>query len=281
MNRLLLDAPRTMRRLASYGSCLPYWPVEWRLHALWLCRLIAFAIALALGSHALPATAQDKGGPGPKTYEYTLGSMRFRVPSSYMRPSADPTYVYNHLYFAYWLSDAKPIGSDVPPMGTRERSGRGWYWPPEPGRPFFSSEDFLVFVLEALPMGQAQGLARQEWPREPVGPRGGVTRNEDGLSCRSYQTGRKHCFTPIGSDPDVSMSLNIWPDNVVWTMTFYSRADSMWVKLDFPGLGQSRWSDVICRTLQLIRSWRISEGPPPPDCQSARLASLYRPENWL
>lgn len=52
------------------------------------CQLIA--IALALGSHALPVAAQDKRNPGPKTYEYSLDSMRFRVPSGYMRHQPTP-----------------------------------------------------------------------------------------------------------------------------------------------------------------------------------------------
>jgi len=222
----------------------------------------------------MPSVAQDRPDARNKPYEYSIGGVEFRVPASYMRPAADPRYLYDHLYFAFWVSDGKPVGGGVPPLGSNERTGRG-YWPPEPGRPAFSNKDFLVFVSEAIPMDQTQGLARQRWPRERMGGKEGLITREEGLDCRSYPTGYKDCVTPLGDDPDVSMSLSLWGDLTVWDMMLYSRADSMWVKLAFPGVGQSRWPEVVCRALQLIRSWRISGGPSPPDCSKLpRLSSL-------
>ena len=144
--------------------------------------------------------------------------------------------------------------------------GRAVYWPSEPGRPFFSSEDFVVLVREARPMARSQALERQQWLRGRVKAGGGPTAVEDGLECYTYPTGYKYCVTPAGSDPDVGMSRNIMPNNPSWRMSFYSPADSLWVQLDFPELGQPRWPDIVCRALLLIRSWRTSDGPPPPDC---------------
>jgi hypothetical protein len=222
---------------------------------------------------SLPSAAQYRLDTGDRSYDYTIGGVQFRVPANYMRPAADFRYLYDHLYFAFWVSDGKPVGEGVPPLGSRERAGRG-YWPPEPGRPAFSDKDFLVFVLEAVPMDRTKGLARQWWPREVAEGNKGLITREDGLDCRSYPTGHKDCFTPLGDDPDISMSLYDWGDLTVWNMKFYSSQDSMWVRLDFPGVGQSRWSEVVCRTLFLIRSWRISGGPPPPDCSKLpRLSS--------
>jgi hypothetical protein len=57
-------------------------------------------------------------------------------------------------------------------------------------------------------------------------------------------------------------------------MKFYSRTDALWVKLAFPGLAQSRWPDVVCRTLQLVRTWRVSSGPAPQDCSMIRVSDL-------
>lgn len=247
----------------------------------WYRWLVVLATALSLAILSLPAAGQDGLDPRNRSYDYTIGGVQYRVPARYMPRSTDPRYRYDHLTFAFWLSDGKPIGDGVPPIGTKERHGRGWYWPPEPGRPFFSGDDFLVFVSQALPLDPSQGMARQRWPRERVGGSEGLITREDGLDCRSYPTGAKLCFTPLGDDPDVSMDLGLRPDNPVWAMKFYSRADSMWVKLDFPGLGQSRWPEVVCRTLLLVRTWRISAGPPPPDCfKSPRLSSLHFPESW-
>jgi len=245
---------------------------------LWLraisCSVIAVVIASSFVFVSLPSVAQNRLDADTKSSICTISGVQFRVPASYKRPPVDSPNLCDRLYFAFWVSDGKPVAEGVPPLGSKDRPGRG-YWPPEPGRPAFSSTDFLVFVREAVPMDRAQGLARQRWPREVPEGNKGLTTREDSLECRSYPTGYKNCFTPLGDNPDVSMSLELWGYLTVWSMKFYSITDSLWVKLDFPGVGQSRWSEVICRTLFLIRSWRISGGPSPPDCSKLpRLSSL-------
>jgi hypothetical protein len=271
----------TIRR-DSVSKREPSWFGRWSIFSLfdrrsrpaWHRPFFAFTVTLSLGTLSLPAAGQDRLDARSKSYDYTFGGVQYRVPGSYMRPSINPRHADDHLYFAFWVSDGKPIADGVPPLGSNERRGRA-YWPPEPDRPSFSSKDFVVFVMEAVPMDPSQGLTRQRWPRERVGGSEGLITREYGLECRSYPTGSKHCFTSLGDDPDVSMSLAIWgPDNTVWDMKFYSKVDAVWVKLSFPGLGQSRWPDVVCRTLQLVRSWRVGDGPQPPDCsQSPRLSS--------
>jgi hypothetical protein len=239
-----------------------------------LCSVTALVVAASLVFLSPPSAAQYRLYADAKSSTCTMGGVQFRVPASYKRPPVDSRNLCDRLYFAFWVSDGKPEAEGVPPLGSKERIGRG-YWPPEPGRPAFSSTDFLVFVLEAVPLDRAQGLARQRWPREMPEGNKGLTTREDNLECRSYPTGHKDCFTPLGDDPDVRMWLGFGGDLTVWNMNFYSIPDSMWVKLNFPGVGQSRWSEVVCRTLFLIRSWRISGGPPPPDCSRLpRLSSF-------
>jgi hypothetical protein len=110
--------------------------------------------ALSLRLVTPSAVAQDRAHPSDRTSLLHHWWVQFRVPISYMRPSPDPSYQYQHLNFAFWLSDGKPIGVGVPPIGTKARQGPGWYWPPEPGRPYLSKDDFLVFVAESHPHGR-------------------------------------------------------------------------------------------------------------------------------
>lgn len=84
---------------------------------------------------------------------------------------------------------------------------------------------------------------------------GGQVESEYGLECRSYPTGYKNCYTRRDDDLDIVMQLGLWgaPLQNIWDMKFYSRSDALWVKLSFPGIGQSRWPEVVCRTLFLVR----------------------------
>jgi hypothetical protein len=46
-------------------------------------------------------------------------------------------------------------------------------------------------------------------------------------------------------------------------MYFYSRADEIAASVKFPEVGLPRWKEILCRTLALIRTWRVSGGPAP------------------
>jgi hypothetical protein len=54
----------------------------------------------------------------------------------------------------------------------------------------------------------------------------------------------------------------------------YSRADGLSARIHFPGEGLRRWQDIVCRTLALVRSWRIVDGPSPQDCSKIPRLSL-------
>ncbi|MSP76047.1 MAG: hypothetical protein EXR12_07920 [Rhodospirillaceae bacterium] len=223
-------------------------------------------MAVSLGFFSLPVSAQHQIETRNTSYDHTIGGVQFRVPGSYMHPSHIRGRADGALFFMFWVSDGKPEAAGVTPIGTKDRVGRAIFWPTEPGRPFNSGEDFLVRVRAARPMERDKALERQQFTRDGVTRGGGPTTNENGLECHTYATGYKYCATPIGTDPDVAMALQLFPENLFWRMRLYSPADSLWAELDFPELGQAHWPEVVCRTLLLIRTWRISDGPPPPDC---------------
>jgi hypothetical protein len=69
--------------------------------------------------------------------------------------------------------------------------------------------------------------------------------------------------------------MNMIDDNVYgWRMHFYSRPDAMTVVLDIPLIGLPRWSQVICQTLVLLRTWRAAAGPAPQDCSKLPRLSM-------
>lgn len=237
-----------------------------------MIRQIVFVLAALMGLIALslPATGQDHLNPEDERYDHTFDGVHYRIPASYVLPGT----TWEHLFFTFWISDGKPEGVGVPAMGTSGRAGR-FYWPPEPGRPSFSSDDFLVNVREAVPMDATRGRAYVDHQRMRGPSSGGQVTSEGGLECRNYPTTAKYCYTRSNEDPDVAMDLRLWgakPLDRVWEMTLYSKVDALLVKITFPGVGQSRWPEVVCRTLLFVRSWRVSDGAAALDCPLQRLA---------
>lgn len=230
---------------------------------------------LGLGLLSLPASGQSQFGPTVqerlerrnRSYDLAIDGMQFRIPGSYMQPSNDPRSPSKYLHFSFWVSDGKPVQFGVPEIGSKDRVGRAIFWAPEPGRPYNSSDDFVVLVLRALPGTEESFSRRQDGIRQRIAGLHGTASTEDGLECRLYKSGAKDCATALGHDPAITMDiLSVMPNNPTWRMTFHSPADSLWVELRFPELGQSRWPEVVCRTLLLIRSWRTSDAPSSPDC---------------
>jgi hypothetical protein len=232
------------------------------------------AVALTLATFSLPAVGQDRLERRTKPLDITVDGVRLRVPGKYAHGPNIPVGALK-FGFSFWVSDGEPVAGGVREIGATERVGRAIYWPSEPGRPFGSRDDFLVLILDVAFIADKKENNRQKRMRDGVMRDGGPTGVENGLDCHSYPTGYKYCVTPLGAEPEVGMDLTIMPSNPTWSMSVYSSADPMWVELRFPELGQSRWPEIVCRTLLLIRSWRISDGPPPPDCsKTPRLSSV-------
>jgi hypothetical protein len=233
------------------------------------------AIALALAAVSVPAVGQDRLERRTKPLDITIDGVPLRVPGKYAHGPNIPIGAIK-FGFSFWISDGEPVSGGVPEIGATDRVGAAIYWPREAGRPPVGrQDDFLVLVHDVAFVAGKKEINRQQWRRERVGGGIGSNKVENGLECRAYPIGSKDCVTPLGYDPDVVMELRPMSGNSTWRAYIHSSVDPLWADLSFPELGQSRWPEAVCRTLQLIRSWRLSGGPPPPDCsKAARLSSV-------
>jgi hypothetical protein len=236
-------------------------------------------IVAAICCASLSALGQG-GGQGafvPKAfYVLNVKGERFKVPGGYVFPTAyrgysphppdwpDPNRRYSGLMdFDFWLADGKPSQHRMYYTST--------FWPPEAGRPTSGIEDFIVSVVGAV-YEPDDDLTRKQvnerrWREDRVAKGGMSVETAFGLTCYTPKVRRlpELCVTPLEADP-VVMIQSLADGSRSVEMQFHSRIDKFFVELHFPQIALSRWQDVVCRTLLLIRSWRVSEGPAPPDC---------------
>lgn len=212
---------------------------------------------------------------GP-THDYNVDGQVYRVPIAYMPPTFNKDDEY--LRFSFWISDGMPVGFHRKPNASME--GRGRFWPPDDGKPNVSSEDFAVRVAKATHRADGLEAVRRDrfggsfdsFPRiERYGS----------LTCGIFPLDRAVCRNPLDEDPLVSITGGrnpMFPGNYLdLFMYFYSGADRLEIgPLYFPDLGLPRWTEVVCRTLSLIRQWRLSNGPAPTDCVRAPSLSLLQ-----
>jgi hypothetical protein len=250
-------------------------------------KLVAISLAIALAAASQPAwyparsahaqarEQQAQSPPGP--VDFDLSGRLLRIPERYLAVdhvraggrtvnsgSAVPQEAVN---VAFWLSDGKP--SPV----------RGMYlttaWPAEAGRPSGTAADFVVsahwvqHVAKELPAGlQSPSQHLQSALVYWLPPAERIESERHGLKCYALTRPGLHrvmCATPAGADPDVLLSADwdekAWtggrPPNVQWQGEIYSRADELFIRVRFPEIALARWSDVVCRTLNLVRSWEV------------------------
>jgi hypothetical protein len=219
----------------------------------------AFAALCVISS----AHAQSPNPVQSETRDVVLEGVHFRIPVAYQNPK-----IWVQL-FSFWVSDGKPIWSGISEVPSAMLVGKGVFWPPEPRRPFDTDRDFFVKVLEVQPEGPDDGMARQQRMRNlitGIGPE----KNQYGLECRTALFG-KGCMTAMEGD----VVMNMIDDNLYsWRMHFYSHSDGLSVELDIPLIGLPRWSQVICQTLVLLRTWRAAAGPAPSDCSKLPRLSM-------
>ncbi len=239
--------------------------------------LLGLALCLSFPSFAALCQTADTKKPledRSRLHDYRVGGVLFRVPGPYIQPASVARKPEQVLRFVFWVSDGEPLWNGVRGLPEKDRTRRAMYWPDEPGRPSFGSEDFLVHVV-AAPLSPEKGMQRQAQLRDrAVGSGQYALKIEDGLQCYIRQNESKGCVSSIGDDPDVNMAFYGSPKSSIpaWRLQLYSRTDGLSAVLDFPLVGQALWPEAVCRTLGLLRAWRVSGGPPPKDCSELHQA---------
>jgi hypothetical protein len=215
--------------------------------------LLALSALLVLS--AAPAIGQE----GSKTVEYDdfiLNSVTYRVPrmflgAKYAIPLGGETIV-----FRFWVSDRAPAKIEKP-------VGYAAFWPPEPGRPSESPDDFAVYAMAQA--GNQQIVDRLQASFREA--RSGVLRNEYGLDCYRPGLGDIQCVTEAGRDPAAHFTLEraLYAPPIM-RMHAYSSKDGLFARAIFPPIGMPKGAQVLCQTYALLRTWRTSDGPAPDSC---------------
>jgi hypothetical protein len=233
---------------------------------------------------AVHAQSRERAMPSSIVVEYDIRGKTFRVPERYLggwqatkRPEPIKASFFD---VAFWLSDGAPS----PVRGISLNT----YWPKEAGRPTSGDDDFVVsaFHVEYLPTELAQKVvlpsARlQNTLTSLIRP----SRQEsvDGLTCYISTHPNVHsvaCAPQSSYEFDVLLAAN-WdkrhwpggrPPNPSWQLDLYSKKDGLWIWVRFPEVALRRWSDVVCRTLLLVRSWQFPPERGDSDCPRRRVA---------
>jgi hypothetical protein len=227
--------------------------------------------------------------PVGQTTEIEVNGVLFRIPRDYFPVSTEvlkegkkPDRSFwldkgslkgNYIGFGFWLSDSKPLWNGWRSLPHQQLVGSRVFWPPEPGRPYLTPDDFFVRVVDLYPRDANAALEGQKAVRGgEFGPNRTVEEYGQ-LKCGIDKSNPSPilCRNPIADDPAVYISGGAPIRSadgafVAMRMYFYSRADGLQARVDFPGHGLPRWEEIVCKTLSLVRTWRVSPGPPPGDC---------------
>jgi hypothetical protein len=147
-----------------------------------------------------------------------------------------------------------------------------------PGRPASGDRDFVVIarIVTHFPPGSEKEMLplrqrlRNTLDTYSFREENRIEQVEHGLSCYRTTLSTAYsvmCITPSGSDPEVILRSS-WsrrdqpsgPPNPTLATEIFSRHDGLSIFLNFPEVAFGRWSDVVCQTLTLIRSWEMTYG---------------------
>lgn len=211
--------------------------------------------------------------PLPPYVDYEIRGKIFRVPEAYLG-AAPPREQLGQVYrrpqqfgAAFWLSDLKPSPVRIVSLST--------YWPKAPGRPSSGDEDFVIIAptVTYFPPGEEKDIVlpaqrlRNTLNTFSFHEGNRTQQDEYGLVCyRTTVSGQYDvmCTTPPGADPEVLLRSS-WdkrdypsgPPNPTLSTNIFSKQDGLSIFLAFPESALRRWSDVVCQTLTLIRSWEV------------------------
>lgn len=238
--------------------------------------LLAIAFLAAVLAPVVAQSRSDGSASPPAYVDYEIKGKLFRVPEPYIDvpPAREQLGRLNTIQqgfgVAFWLSDRKPSPLRIPSLNT--------YYPRETGRPSSGDQDFIVAArtVTYLPpdLARRSVLPSQRFANSlknnfffQEGNR--IEFSIHGLNCYRTTVLTQHailCATPADASVDVLLSIG-WnlrdypngPPNPSWGAYVFSKSDGLSLFLSFPDV-LSRWSDVICETLSLVRSWQM-----PPD----------------
>jgi len=209
------------------------------------------------------------GQASEKVVDIEINGILSRIPHEYFRARNTQNGAYYG--FAFWLSDGKPPLTSSNLILDK--------WPPDPGRPSRSTEDFVVWVTSIT------YLSVEEADR--TRPGGGFRRYDHGfetqvapgiygMACRRNSTGN---YLACLSAPGEAVATRLWSPfmhvpNQSFTAEVFSRSDdNLDLSIHFPTMAISRWPEVLCAVLSFTRAWRVG-GPASPDCSKLRMALM-------
>jgi hypothetical protein len=230
---------------------------------------------VSVHAQAIPPRSQSS-----LTYvDYEIRGQRLRIPEKYLGgwQATGPTgrvIEASWIDFAFWVSDGAPS----PVRGISVSTS----WPNAPGRPSSGASDFVVAVSHAeyVPPGDE---GKHVLPSTRLSNSLTYLLSEpDRIEDRAFDLIRYTstrpsihriiCATPAGADPQVALRID-WlesnwrdgrPPNPQWQAHLFS-SDGFLVALRFREVGLNRWSDVVCQTLRLLRSWKEPKDGSPND----------------
>jgi hypothetical protein len=220
--------------------------------------LLAFGAVLLFGLAVTPAFGQQ-GNAMTDHDDYIVNGVKYRVPRTFRHNSLVSRETASEMPFAFWVSDRAPARIGAPDQGAAA------FWPPEPGRPSESSEDFVATAVAVVGgqhfIDQQQASLRSEHGEALV--------SEYGLDCYRPRFGALQCITEANRDPAAHFALPITPHPTdIVQMSAFSSKDGVGTYIFFPMIGMPKWAAVLCQTYALLRTWRVSAGPPPDNCKS-------------
>lgn len=251
--------------------------------------ILASIACLTCAEESANAQTRESHQALPLFVDYEIKGRRFHVPEKYLfsRPRQEELgqvhKTREQFGFAFWLSDSQPSSVRGISLTT--------FWPKEPGRPSSGDSDFVVSAYKAQYVPPADE-SKEFLPRKRLHGALRMTegsRTEDsvhGLTCYTSTHQQEHlvvCALPSNPALEVVLSSHwikrTWPNgrppNPLWQMELFSREDGLWVSLRFPENALSRWPDVVCRTLALVRSWQVPPGESRNGCSEPRVTSYY------
>lgn len=246
---------------------------------------------------SMPPIATASAQSESARVEIDVNGVRFRVPHRYFYIDVDDvrkrgknkysifwmdgnTLKGRGIQYEFWISDSKALLENVRRLPDKMRFGANYFWPPEPGRLFQGRDDFLVHVDHVSP----ETIEEARYQLSLFGiPRDTNRKREsyDELKCSVDPNTIIWIDCRSEADEDLLVKAQSGPGGSrdglygLLSLHFYSRPDGLLGWLYFPALGLPRWKEIVCKTLELARDWRVPKKAEPPLTACAKTVAMY------